>query len=295
MVRGAVVAALATAALASLCVAAGQARVVWRSSSSSAAARFWTPQRMARARPLQIARGERDPVLKRAPVAPPFDSLQVPDPTASPLSAHGKLFGRLAGFGAFECSATVLDTPSRSVVITAGHCVYEPRTRAAATKLAFVPAYTDRARPFGRWSASASRTTQEWIKRGNFDYDYATLTMRPLNGVAIEDAVGGRPLLTESPRETVYNSFGYPVNHGRAQLEWTCRGPYAGDDPHPVPGGPPPIGMGCDMKEGASGGGWINDLGELVSVTSFGYPSRPGFLYGPFLTSRAAALVARSG
>ncbi len=293
--RPALVAATFGCLLAGAAAQPAGATVVHRAHGNSAA-RFWTPERMARARPLTVERGAGgEPVLKVGPTPPPFESFEVPDPTVAPLNTHGKLFGFLPGFGGFECSATVVDTPSRSVVMTAGHCVYEPRNGAVAKRLAFVPAYTARARPFGRWTASTSRTTREWIKHENFDYDYATLTMRPRRGQAIENVVGGRPLATDTAREQIYNSYGYPSNFAHAQRMWTCRGPYAGDDPRPIPGGPPPIGMACDMKEGASGGGWINDLGQLVSVTSFGYGKRVGFLYGPYLTSKAARLVARSG
>jgi len=263
--------------------------------SGQPTARYWTAERMARARPLEVVRRGGDSRLKRAPQPPPFESFQVPDPTAPPLPAHGKVFGFLPGFGGFECSATVVDDPSRVVVMTAGHCVYDPRTRTAARRLSFIPAYTDGARPFGRWTALTSRSTQGWIRSENYDFDYATLTMRPHDGARIEDVVGGRTLAVNTPREQTYNSYGYPVNFARAQKEWTCRGPYAGDDPRPIPGGPAPVGMACDMKAGASGGGWVNDLGQLVSVTSFGYGARRGFLYGPYLTPKASRLIARSG
>jgi hypothetical protein len=249
---------------------------------------------MAAARPLELMRRESGPALKRAPQPPPFESFQVPDPSVPPLPAHGKVFGFLRGFGGFECSATVVGSASRSVVMTAGHCVYEPRSSTFATRLTFVPAYADGARPFGGWSVATSRSTRGWIRRENYDFDYATLTVRPRNGALIEDVVGARALATDTPREQIYNAYGYPVNFADAQRQWTCRGPYAGDDPRPIPGGPAPVGMGCNMKEGASGGGWVDDLGRLVSVTSFGYPRRKGFLYGPYLTAKAARLVARS-
>ncbi len=291
------IAALAAGALiAGLGAAApGAGAAVVNRSAGAGAARYWTAERLSQARPLAVVRHGSRAELRRAPQPPPFESFQVPDPTVAPLPTHGKVFGFLPGLGGFECSATVVDDPSRTVVMTAGHCVYDPRTRTAARRLSFIPAYDDGARPFGRWSASVSRTTRDWIKRENYDFDYATLTIRPHDGELIEDVVGGRPLATNTPREQTYNAFGYPVNHARAQRMWTCRGPYAGDDPRPIPGGPAPIGMGCDMTAGASGGGWVDDLGQLVSVTSFGYGARRGFLYGPYLTPKAARLVARSG
>ncbi len=293
--RGLVAGLVLAAVLAGPGLPAAGAEVVARAGSGAATARYWTAERMANARPLSAVRADSGPALKRAPQPPPFESFQVPDPTVAPLPTHGKVFGLLPGFGGYSCSATVVSTASRSVVMTAGHCVYDPRTRVAAKRLTFVPAYADGARPFGRWTASTARSTQEWIRRENFDFDYATLTMRPLGGALIEDVVGGRPLATDTPREQIYNAYGYPVNFADTELMWACRGGYAGDDPRPIPGGPAPIGMGCNMKQGASGGGWVNDLGQLVSVTSFGYPRRRGFLYGPYLTSKAARLVARSG
>jgi hypothetical protein len=250
---------------------------------------------MAGARPLTALRDGGGPALRLAPQPPPFSSFAVPDPTTPPLTTHGKVFGKLPGLGPFECSATVASSASRTVVFTAGHCVYDPQSGRAAKRLAFVPAYDEGAQPFGKWTASASRTTRDWIRRGNFDFDYATLTIRPQGGLAIEDVVGGRPLATNQPRAQTYNAYGYPSNFANAQVMWGCRGAYAGDDPRPFPGGPAPVGMGCDMKTGASGGGWVDDLGQLVSVSSFGYKRRPGFLYGPYLTPKAARLVARSG
>ena len=292
--RIAAITAGALVACAGASVPGGAGAAVVARSAGAGAARYWTAERMAHARPLTVVRHGSRADFKR-PQPPPFESFQVPDPTVAPLPAHGKVFGFLPGFGGFECSATVVDHPSRTVVMTAGHCVYDPRSRSAARRLSFVPAYEDGARPFGGWTVDVSRTTQGWIRKENYDFDYATLTMRPHEGQLIEDVVGGRPLATNTPRRQVYNAFGYPVNHARAQRMWTCRGPYAGDDPRPIPGGPAPIGMGCDMTSGASGGGWVDDLGQLVSVTSFGYGARKGFLYGPYLTPKAARLVARSG
>lgn len=285
----------ATALCLALVSAPADAAVVARTAGSGeATARYWTAERMAAARPLSLARPGSGETASRAQ-PPPFESFAVPDPSAPPLPAHGKLFGVMSGLGGFECSATVVTSGTRSVVFTAGHCVYEPRSRVAARRLAFVPAYDAGARPFGRWTASEARTTSEWMRKENFDFDYATLTMRPRDGRRIQDVVGGRPLATETPRDQIYNAIGYPSNFANAQRMWACRGGYAGDDPRPIPGGPPPIGMGCDMTTGASGGGWVDDLGRLVSVSSFGYPRRPGFLYGPYLKPRAAALIARSG
>ena len=36
------------------------------------------------------------------------------------------------------------------------------------------------------------------------------------------------------------------------------------------------------MTAGASGGGWVDPRGRLVSVTSYSYTNEPRSLYGPY-------------
>jgi hypothetical protein len=52
--------------------------------------------------------------------------------------------------------------------------------------------------------------------------------------------------------------------------------------PSGSPVGPPMIGMGCDMREGSSGGGWIIRNQYVNSVTSGGYDTLPELLFGPY-------------
>ena len=74
---------------------------------------------------------------------------------------------------------------------------------------------------------------------------------------------------------------------------WHCLGGFEGFDPHPIPNGPKPMAMGCDMAEGASGGGWFVD-GYLNSVTSFGYEDHPDVGYGPYFGNKAAEVYAKA-
>ena len=120
--------------------------------------------------------------------------------------------------------------------------------------------------------------------------------MRPRDGRRIEEVVGGRPLATGTPRAQIYTAYGYPSNFADAQRMWECRGGYAGDDPRPIPGGPPPIGMGVrhdhrGERRRLGRRGSANWSRSRASATS----RRPGFLYGPYLKAKAARLVARSG
>ena len=86
---------------------------------------------------------------------PPYTSGEVPlaSQTTFPLSTNGLLIGKLPGFGDYSCSATVISSESDSVLITAGHCVYDFQV-GFAKRVAFAPAYHQGDTPFGVWSAA---------------------------------------------------------------------------------------------------------------------------------------------
>jgi hypothetical protein len=71
---------------------------------------------------------------------------------------------------------------------------------------------------------------------------------------------------------------------------WNCVSEFGDDDPFYRRPGPIPIGIGCNMLSGASGGGWAIPGDLLASVTSFSYDGRPRELFGPRLTKQAEKL-----
>jgi V8-like Glu-specific endopeptidase len=293
--RGAAILAVA-AALLVVAAPANAENVRVRAAASAASAGYWTPERMARARPLELVRSGGRVRARLARNHPhPFTSGAVADPTVFPNSATGKLFGRLRGLGAFECSATVLDTASGRVILTAGHCVFEPSVARFAKRLTFVPAYANGAEPLGRWGWSSLETTREWVLASNTNFDFAVIVLRKQAGSRVEEVAGGLPLAAGGPREQNYRLVGYPHNLGAGRVMWSCSSSYAGDDPRPFAIGPPPIAAGCDMGFGASGGGWMTDAGGIASLSSFGYRGHPDILYGPYLARKAVRMVARNG
>lgn len=256
------------------------------------AASAWTPERMAAAQPLDLVRDEHGRIRMRRAKSVPFVSVEQPDPYAYPNSTAGRLFGRLKRIGDYSCSGTVVDTANGKVILTAGHCVFEPRLGRFASELVFVPSYTDQTAPYGIWSWQSAATTRQWALRANTNFDYATIK---LGGTPIESVVGARRLKTNVKRRQGYGAFGYPVNLGGGERQWACLSQYAGKDPRPFRRGKPPSAMGCDMTAGASGGGWVNSAGNLVSVTSFGYQAQPNVIFGPYLTRQARSLVNQQG
>lgn len=294
-------AALAVAALA-LPASADAAPIEVSAEPRGSVAEYWTEERMQAARPLELSRdgGQarlRAAVAERAtpraqPV--PFFSSEVFDPSVFPNSANGKLFGTLRELGQFSCSATVLDTPNGRVLMTAGHCVYDPFVSRFSKRLLFVPAYQDGAAPFGGWEWTSSATTRQWARDANSNFDFATIKLRKAGGVPISQVTGARPLAAYQPPNQSYGAFGYPQAFAAGERMWSCMSGYAGEDARAPREGKPAIAIGCDMTGGVSGGGWFTAAG-LSSVSSFGYRSQPNMLYGPRLGRKAVQLVAQVG
>lgn len=295
----------------SLRVSAGEARQTTA---------FWTARRMRRARPLSIvldrrfARHERRAARpasgvphRVAPVAAAArktgkadlaTASLIDDPEAAPYRTAGRVFAVVGQYLVY-CSATVVNTPNKSVVFTAGHCVNSggPHPTWYGRHWAFVPGYHDGLRPFGTFVARELWSSVPWAQGQNFDYDFgAALLGRNSRDQRVAAAVGGRGFASGLSRDQVYQALGYPaVEAFTGESLWACDSPYVEDDPEPLPGGPAPIGIGCDMTAGASGGGWIIGGQALNSVTSFGYDGMPGLLFGPYFGQAAWKLYAAAG
>lgn len=269
-----------------------------RQAGEQAIADYWTAERIARARPLELVREPEGGVTVKRGAKDPFnhpamfESGRVANPSAPPNSVNGKLVGKIAGVGPYECSATSVDAANRNLIMTAGHCVAEPANRRFAHKLAFIPAYDDEARPFGTWVFDRIVVLRSWRRNGNFNFDFSAVEMAPQGGVNLEDAVGGAAIATGLPVDQTYYAVGYPINIDQGQTMRYCLGDFDGFDPHPIAHGPKPIAMGCDMAQGASGGGWFVN-GQLNSVTSFGYENHPDIGYGPYFGSKAVRVYTK--
>ena len=295
---GAALATLAIACLLPATAAADRVIVEKREVRKQAVEEYWTPERMARARPLELVRGRGGrPKLERRSKEPfnhpaSFESGRVAEPAAPANAINGKLFGKIQGVGAYECSATSVQAENRNLIMTAGHCVAEPGNRKLAKKLAFVPAYDEESRPFGTWVFDRIVVLRSWRRNSNFNFDFSAVELAPQGGLNLQDAVGAAPVATGLPVDQTYYAVGYPVNRDEGQRMRFCRSGFEGYDPHPIANGPKPIAMGCDMGAGASGGGWFVD-GFLNSVTSFGYDNHPDVGYGPYFGSKTRRVYAK--
>jgi V8-like Glu-specific endopeptidase len=265
------------------------------SSAGAEAARiraYWTPARMRSTPPL-LASGRSEP-LALASFAP------VADATVAPYAVEGRIFirqGRNRGY----CSGTAINSASRRLVLTAGHCANTgPRGRGGSSAwsryLEFVPAYTDGTAPFGTFVARRPEiyAPKPWVTEGNPNFDIGVALTKPeSSGVEVADAVGGGAAIAlDRPRKQRFQTFGYP---GKARMLQRCDSPATGEDKltRQIPG-PPTVSIRCHWLPGASGGGWLVEDGTMVGgLTSYGRDRDAVHTYGPYFSSEnIGALVA---
>ncbi len=293
--RGVAAFALGIAALvlAALLPAPGAVAATASHPSPGQIERFWTPRRMAAARPLEmtVGRGGRADVHlgSRRAVARASYSL-VATPEKAPYAYNGRLFVRRDGKEGF-CSATAIDSPSRRLVLTAGHCVNSGpeggHPAVWSTYMEFVPGFNLGAAPFGTFTLSGRpRALSGWTEEGNPDYDLGAFLTEPnAEGVALADAVGGgAKIVTDLTRRQQFETFGYP---GGTERMRTCVSGFAGEDPITagLPG-PSTTAIRCHWAPGSSGGAWMIEGGTAIDgLTTYLRVDEKQLSFGPYFSS----------
>jgi hypothetical protein len=288
---------------------------------------YWTRARMARAAPRSLTvagprrpRGPGGVDRGRAKTIPPT----APQPTSSvgnhalgrlalaardlisftayfwsgpedrpPASTSGKILAKDQS-GAYLCSGTVVTSANRSLVWTAGHCLYTKQGGWAKYVL-FMPGYGGDRAPFGTWSARGIAVTPRWRKSEAPRYDLGAVVMRRLKGSRIEGRVGGQGIAFSLKAKQRWAAFGYPAappfDGERLRVCQSTTGWRADPDNRP---GPRTIAIGCDMNQGASGGGWEvkfdGHTGYVNSLSSYGLQGERDVIYGPYQGNAAEAL-----
>jgi hypothetical protein len=220
-------------------------------------------------------------------------------PDVAPYAFNGRIFIRQGGLRGF-CSGTAINSPTRQLVLTAGHCVASgPENDHASiwsNYLEFVPAYSGGVAPFGAFVARRDKifAPKPWLKQGNPDFDMgAFLTLPNTEGVNVADAVGGgATIVTDLSRHQEFSTFGYP---GETKQMQGCRSPYIGDDSltNPFPG-PPTQAIRCRWAPGASGGGWlIGEGSEIDGITTYLHLNNKSRTYGPYFSKETVGKLVR--
>ncbi|MDM4718855.1 hypothetical protein QTQ03_04305 [Micromonospora sp. WMMA1363] len=197
-------------------------------------AAFWTPERMASAVDLDIAKpaGATDSTSRAqkpdgpaGTVAPVTPSVAADDVSVqlNESATVGKVYFTTPTGGTASCSASTVASGKRRLVMTAGHCVHQGRGGQWYSNWQFVPRYRSGARPFGTFVAYQLTARTAWVNSGSFDEDMGIAIMHNGGnwGLKVVETVGGNgmrwnwgyniPLIT---------ALGYPSNLGGGQIQY---------------------------------------------------------------------------
>jgi V8-like Glu-specific endopeptidase len=187
----------------------------------------------------------------------------------------GRAFFNTGG-KSYSCSAAVINGRRKSVLITAGHCVFSDHTWRWVNHFQFIPGYYETRRgfhaPYGRYFAKRLFTTGQYHNHHKFRYDVGFVRLgRRVHGSKHVGAVVGQQGYSFGGRKGTpwADVFGYPATppryHGKFLIHCAGGTRSAGR-------------MGyllrCRMNGGSSGGPWIRGIhdggrGRIFSVVSF--------------------------
>jgi len=175
---------------------------------------YWTRSRLLGARPW------RGPGYRQAP-----SPGQSADARPAVLALRvGALFVREAG-GDHFCTASVVASPGRDLLITAAHCINSGKGGNYRQDIVFIPDYRDGQTPFGIWTVKRLLVAPQWISGSDPSLDVGFVTLEPHDGQNIEDVLGANQLGTDSGYQNLVRVTGYPASADApiTCVNWTSR------------------------------------------------------------------------
>lgn len=260
---------------------------------------YWTEERMKEAVPLPRPKPLWDPSERReeltpdgrpiaepmvfppqVPTAPEITGTKVGNPNAWPYACVGKLFMTFGGKPSYYASGFSV-SGSKSVFMTAGHCVYDQDIGKWASKIMIALSYSSTSGG-AQFAAVKLVTLWGWIRKEGDQYDIGA-------GVVNGDMFTGRGNLGikfNQPANTgPWTAIGYPANSPYpGNTMYQSVGSYIGPD------GTGTIGMNNnDMGGGSSGGSWLvnSDWGYVNGLQSFDYNNPDTDEYSPYFGTAA--------
>ena len=199
------------------------------------------------------------------------------------------------GPGRHFCTAAVVASPVKNLVVTAAHCVSGRRPG----DLAFVPGYRNGSRPYGTWTVRRIVVDSGWADHRNPNRDVAFLVVGQPGRPGVQRRTGGERLGTGWPARTFVHVIGYPDGEqwpvicgnrahpfGRHQLRFDC-----GGYPDGTSGGP-----FLARRDAATGAGTV--IGVIGGYEQGGYLESVSYSprFGHAIRSlyRTAVAVARA-
>ncbi|WP_327306193.1 trypsin-like serine protease [Streptomyces sp. NBC_01298] len=180
------------------------------------------------------------------------------------------------------CSATVVHSPGRNLIATAGHCLLAGR--AGEGGASFAPAYAGGRAPYGTWKIAEVFEDPRWSDGTNDDYDLAFARLAPDDaGRNVEDVTGAAVLDTTGRTDEQVTVTGYP-SHRKDPRTCVSRAVRISTTEQR---------FDCaDFPTGTSGSAWIAADGKIIGVLTGG--DTDDVSTSTILTGYAADLYARA-
>jgi V8-like Glu-specific endopeptidase len=216
-----------------------------------------------------------------------------PGPSASaPASAPGVRVGALFehdASGDHFCTASVVASPGRDLLITAAHCLNGGQGGGYRQDIVFIPGYRDGQAPSGIWAPARLVVAPQWMNSSDPDFDVGFVVLKPQDGKNIEQVLGADQLGIDPGYQNQVRVTGYPAS---AHAPITCTGRTSQQSPSQLR-------FECDgFTGGTSGSPWVTDVdpqtgtGTIVGVIG-GYQeggSTAAISYSPYLGEQVEQL-----
>jgi V8-like Glu-specific endopeptidase len=167
-------------------------------SSATATERYWTARRMATA-------SSQDPATGGRSLSP-----DVTGQTFAGVPAVGVLFFTTTSDVNHYCTASVVTSPNRDLVLTAAHCLHPAGHGSYFSNVAFVPKYNQGKAPYGIWPATRLFVGAGWIHGGNVNLDFGFLTLARVGGWRVQGRTGANSIGIHQGYPHSVNVIGYP-------------------------------------------------------------------------------------
>jgi V8-like Glu-specific endopeptidase len=197
---------------------------------------YWTRSRLLAARPWGLGGGRPGPA--GTPSAHPAGA-------TIQASRVGAIFDSGQGENHF-CTASVVSSPGRNLLITAAHCINGGSKSGYANNIVFIPAYRDGTEPYGVWTPARLLVAPQWASSENPAYDVGFVVLNSNDGMNIQDVLGGNRLRFSPRYHQLVRVTGYPdsanapvacqnwtTGQSATQLRFDCGGFYDGTSGSP--------------------------------------------------------------
>ncbi len=251
--------------------------------------KYWTRESMQGARDVDgLVRTGSDFALQNNETVAANGAKQKGNPPLSgessyPLSTVGKVFFTDSSGLNYVCSGTAVKSLNKSVVDTAGHCLYW--NSGWMRNVLFCPLYDNGNTPYGCWAARDLLVPDDWMnpRANDYHHDMGMAIVADNEQGHLTDLVGGAGWAYNQSVNQPFYAYGYPAARPfNGQTRQSCaEGSIGKSWRH---GAGTVISIPCNMTGGSSGGPWfiknggnwyLNGHNDFTSSMQYGHMFSP--------------------